>query len=150
MESCCECHFFSQENEVSQKTEVYIKTVWSINTGCLVKKGCLNKTCLTVILEALFFRSWTISSKQTSQLIIILLIIFHNILIHCLLFRWQVHEMEISRPLAERKLREHKGDIVAALVELTNWSIYLLYWKWKWQWEYMYLHVYILEMKVQM
>jgi len=28
--------------------------------------------------------------------------------------------MEISRPLAERKLREHKGDIVAALVELTN------------------------------
>ncbi|VDI24206.1 huntingtin-interacting protein K-like [Mytilus galloprovincialis] len=31
-----------------------------------------------------------------------------------------VLEMEIGRSLAERKLREHKGDIVEALVELTN------------------------------
>ena len=31
-----------------------------------------------------------------------------------------VREMEISQHLAERKLREHKGDIVEALVELTN------------------------------
>ena len=42
------------------------------------------------------------------------------------LFRWQVHEMEISQHLAERKLREHKGDIVEALVELTNWWIYFI------------------------
>lgn len=33
--------------------------------------------------------------------------------------------MEIGRSLAERKLREHKGDIVEALVELTNWYVYI-------------------------
>ncbi|XP_045183842.1 huntingtin-interacting protein K-like [Mercenaria mercenaria] len=31
-----------------------------------------------------------------------------------------VHEMEIPRTMAERKLREHKGNIVEALVALTN------------------------------
>merc|ERR1711893_5676 len=30
------------------------------------------------------------------------------------------NEMEIPRSVAERKLREHKGDVVQALVELTN------------------------------
>ncbi|WAR10834.1 HYPK-like protein [Mya arenaria] len=31
-----------------------------------------------------------------------------------------VHEMEITRNLAERKLREHRGNVVEALIELTN------------------------------
>ncbi|CAH1790574.1 unnamed protein product [Owenia fusiformis] len=31
-----------------------------------------------------------------------------------------VNEMEISRTLAERKLREHGGNAVEALIELTN------------------------------
>jgi NACalpha-BTF3-like transcription factor len=31
-----------------------------------------------------------------------------------------VNEMEISRMAAERKLREHKGNVVEALVALTN------------------------------
>ena len=31
-----------------------------------------------------------------------------------------VEQMEIARHIAERKLREHKGDIVLALIELTN------------------------------
>ena len=30
--------------------------------------------------------------------------------------------MEISRNFAERKLKEHRGDVVAALTELVNWS----------------------------
>lgn len=38
-------------------------------------------------------------------------------LIICML---QVKEMEISRILAERTLREHRGDVVAALTTLTN------------------------------
>lgn len=29
--------------------------------------------------------------------------------------------MEISKTLAERTLREHRGDLVAALITLTNW-----------------------------
>lgn len=29
-------------------------------------------------------------------------------------------EMEISRNIAELKLREHHGDVVEALIELTN------------------------------
>jgi hypothetical protein len=33
---------------------------------------------------------------------------------------FQVNEMEISRMLAERKLRELKGNVVEALIELTN------------------------------
>ena len=32
----------------------------------------------------------------------------------------QVNEMEIPRSAAERKLREHKGDLVEALIDLTN------------------------------
>jgi len=32
----------------------------------------------------------------------------------------QVEEMEIPRAAAERSLREHKGDVVEALVTLTN------------------------------
>ena len=35
---------------------------------------------------------------------------------------FQENEMEIPRSVAERKLREHKGDVVQALVELTNWA----------------------------
>ncbi|KAK2173577.1 hypothetical protein NP493_866g01081 [Ridgeia piscesae] len=31
-----------------------------------------------------------------------------------------VNEMEIPRSAAERKLREHKGDLVEALIDLTN------------------------------
>lgn len=31
-------------------------------------------------------------------------------------------EMEISRILAEQTLREHRGDIVEALITLTNWN----------------------------
>merc|ERR1711894_585839 len=31
-----------------------------------------------------------------------------------------VQEMEISRMAAERKLREHQGNVVATLIELTN------------------------------
>ncbi|GBP58786.1 Huntingtin-interacting protein K [Eumeta japonica] len=31
-----------------------------------------------------------------------------------------VREMEISRTIAERTLREHRGDVVAALTTLTN------------------------------
>ena len=38
--------------------------------------------------------------------------------IEVLLF--QVHEMEIARNQAERKLREHKGNVVEALIALTN------------------------------
>ncbi|KAF6024337.1 HYPK [Bugula neritina] len=30
------------------------------------------------------------------------------------------HEMEISKLLAERKLKEHQGNVVSALIELTN------------------------------
>ena len=30
--------------------------------------------------------------------------------------------MEIPRAAAERSLREHKGDVVEALVTLTNWE----------------------------
>ena len=33
---------------------------------------------------------------------------------------FQVHEMEIARNQAERKLREHKGNVVEALIALTN------------------------------
>lgn len=32
----------------------------------------------------------------------------------------QINEMEIPRTLAERKLREHRGNVVEALIELTN------------------------------
>ena len=32
----------------------------------------------------------------------------------------KVEEMEIPRAVAERSLREHKGDVVEALVTLTN------------------------------
>lgn len=32
----------------------------------------------------------------------------------------QVREMEISRTLAERKLREHRGNVVEALQSLTD------------------------------
>ena len=39
-------------------------------------------------------------------------------------FYYQVEEMEIPRAAAERSLREHKGDVVEALVSLTNWQIY--------------------------
>lgn len=35
-------------------------------------------------------------------------------------FYYQVEEMEIPRAAAERSLREHKGDVVEALVSLTN------------------------------
>ncbi|KAL4216644.1 hypothetical protein ACF0H5_024367 [Mactra antiquata] len=31
-----------------------------------------------------------------------------------------IHEMEIPRNLAERKLQEHKGNVVEALIALTN------------------------------
>lgn len=31
-------------------------------------------------------------------------------------------EMEISRAVAERSLREHMGNVVEALVALTNWT----------------------------
>lgn len=34
--------------------------------------------------------------------------------------KFQVEEMEIPRAAAERSLREHKGDVVEALVSLTN------------------------------
>lgn len=34
-------------------------------------------------------------------------------------------EMEINRNLAERTLREHRGNVVDALVTLTNWNIQL-------------------------
>lgn len=34
---------------------------------------------------------------------------------------FQMREMEISRILAEQTLREHRGDVVEALVTLTNW-----------------------------
>ena len=34
--------------------------------------------------------------------------------------KFQVEEMEIPRAVAERSLREHKGDVVEALVSLTN------------------------------
>ena len=37
-------------------------------------------------------------------------------------FDHQVDEMEIPRAAAERSLREHKGDVVEALVSLTNWD----------------------------
>ena len=33
---------------------------------------------------------------------------------------FQVREIEITETVAERSLREHKGDVVAALIELTN------------------------------
>ena len=33
---------------------------------------------------------------------------------------FQMKEMEISRILAEQTLREHRGDIVEALITLTN------------------------------
>ena len=33
---------------------------------------------------------------------------------------FQVHEMEIARNQAERKLRERKGNVVEALIALTN------------------------------
>ncbi|XP_067939022.1 huntingtin-interacting protein K-like [Watersipora subatra] len=31
-----------------------------------------------------------------------------------------VHEMEISKSVAERKLKQHQGNVVEALIELTN------------------------------
>ncbi|XP_071942155.1 huntingtin-interacting protein K-like [Antedon mediterranea] len=31
-----------------------------------------------------------------------------------------VHELEISRPEAEKSLREHKGNLVSSLITLTN------------------------------
>lgn len=34
---------------------------------------------------------------------------------------WQMGEMEISRAVAERSLREHMGNVVEALIALTNW-----------------------------
>lgn len=34
----------------------------------------------------------------------------------------QMSEMEISRAVAERSLREHMGNVVEALVTLTNWA----------------------------
>lgn len=37
-------------------------------------------------------------------------------------------EMEISRAVAERSLREHLGNVVEALVALTNWLRTSLYW----------------------
>lgn len=37
--------------------------------------------------------------------------------------RPQMNEMEIGRSQAERKLREHKGNVVEALIELTNWEL---------------------------
>lgn len=37
-------------------------------------------------------------------------------------FPLQIREMEISKPLAERTLRECHGDVVKALVALTNWN----------------------------
>lgn len=41
--------------------------------------------------------------------------------VHCVMsVPMQENEMEIPRSVAERKLREHKGDVVQALVELTN------------------------------
>ena len=33
---------------------------------------------------------------------------------------WQVNEMELTRSVAERVLREHKGNVFEALVDLTN------------------------------
>lgn len=40
----------------------------------------------------------------------------------------QMSEMEISRAVAERSLREHLGNVVEALVALTNWLRTSLYW----------------------
>lgn len=37
-------------------------------------------------------------------------------------FLLQMSEMEISRAVAERSLREHMGNVVEALVTLTNWA----------------------------
>lgn len=37
-----------------------------------------------------------------------------------LLSHLQMKEMEINRNLAERTLREHRGDVVQALITLTN------------------------------
>lgn len=34
----------------------------------------------------------------------------------------QMSEMEISRSVAERSLREHMGNVVQALVALTHWT----------------------------
>ena len=34
--------------------------------------------------------------------------------------------MEIPRSVAERKLREHRGNVVEALVALTNWTVFLI------------------------
>jgi len=34
---------------------------------------------------------------------------------------WQMGEMEIPRSVAERSLREHMGNVVEALIALTNW-----------------------------
>jgi len=34
----------------------------------------------------------------------------------------QVNEMELTRSVAERVLREHKGNVFEALVTLTNWK----------------------------
>jgi len=42
----------------------------------------------------------------------------------CKVLHFQVNEMLISRNLAERKLREHRGNVVEALIELTNWPEY--------------------------
>ena len=37
----------------------------------------------------------------------------------------QMGEMEISRGVAERSLREHMGNVVEALIALTNWTVCL-------------------------
>lgn len=34
-----------------------------------------------------------------------------------------MNEMEISRAAAERSLREHMGNVVDALITLTNWEL---------------------------
>lgn len=44
----------------------------------------------------------------------------------CVFVAGQMSEMEISRAVAERSLREHLGNVVEALVALTNWLRTLL------------------------
>ena len=46
-----------------------------------------------------------------------LLIILNSTVVFFLL---QVNEMEVNRMVAERKLREHKGNVVEALTELVR------------------------------
>ncbi len=43
---------------------------------------------------------------------------------------WQMGEMEISRAVAERSLREHMGNVVEALIALTNWLLWDVWTHW--------------------